>query len=73
MARRFSGHRLRTLRREAGISRTALAAAVGCCEHSVYSWERGTVAPRADTLAQIADALKCRLDDLLVEVEEACA
>lgn len=73
MARRFSGHRLRTLRTAAGISRTALAAAVHRCEHSVYLWERGTVAPSADALARIADTLGCRIDDLLVEVEEACA
>ncbi|HEY8376590.1 MAG TPA: helix-turn-helix transcriptional regulator [Nannocystis sp.] len=71
MARRFSGHRLRTLRREAGVSRTALAAAVYRCEHTVYLWERGRVAPSADALARIADTLGCRIDDLLVE--EACA
>jgi len=73
MARRFSSHRLRTLRRKAGVSRTVLAASVRRCAHSVYLWERGTVAPSADALARIADTLGCRIDDLLVEAEEACA
>ena len=73
MARRFSGHRLRTLRREAGISRTALAAAICRSSHSIYLWERGTVTPRADALGRLADALQCSVDDLLVDAGEACA
>ena len=73
LVRRFSGHRLRALRREAGISRTALAVMVGRCEHTLYLWERGRVAPRGDALVRLAAALGCTVDDLLVEVEEACA
>lgn len=72
MARRFSGHRLRTLRRQAGISRTRLAIVAGRCEHTVFLWERGRVAPRGDALARIAAAIGCHPDDLFVEVEEAC-
>ena len=71
MARRFSGHRLRTLRREAGISRTALAVMVGRCEHTLYLWERGRVAPRGDALGRLAHALQCTVDDLLVEEARA--
>lgn len=71
MARRFSGQHLRAMRTAAGISRTRLAAAVHRCEHTVYLWERGRVTPSANALAQVADALDCRPDDLFAE--EACA
>lgn len=67
MSRRFSPLRLIEERERVGKSRQDLADATRRSWWSVYGWERGSAAPPANTLARIADALECRIDDLFVE------
>ncbi|ACZ84844.1 helix-turn-helix domain-containing protein [Streptosporangium roseum] len=67
MARKFSGPRLRAARTAAKLSRAKLAIGVGRTAQSIYLYERESVTPPVNVLAQIADFLDCRFDDLLVE------
>jgi transcriptional regulator with XRE-family HTH domain len=64
MSRRFQPHLLAQIRRETRWSREQLAAAINSSYWSVRDWERGRTAPSAATLARIADALGCAIDDL---------
>jgi DNA-binding XRE family transcriptional regulator len=67
--RKFSPERLRQLRRDAGLSHTALAYMVSRSEQTIYLWERGAVTPSAETLVRVVEALDCTLDDLYEEAE----
>jgi transcriptional regulator with XRE-family HTH domain len=68
----FSGSKLRTLRLAAGLSSTQLAAAVGVSESTIHRAERGAFEPRATTVARIAGALDCRMEELF-DAEPAAA
>jgi transcriptional regulator with XRE-family HTH domain len=60
--------RLRGLREDAGLSQEQLAYAAGISRNHVQMLERGIgtwVNPRLSTLYGLADALGCRLADLL--------
>ena len=50
------GKRLKEERQRAGLSQPALAAIAGASKSAVISWEKGTSAPTATALAELADA-----------------
>ena len=60
---RFSPSRLRTLRERAGVSRMQLAYEAHRTEQSVWLWERGTVTPSIETLANVAACLGVSVGD----------
>jgi transcriptional regulator with XRE-family HTH domain len=49
--------RVRELRAERGLSKSALARAVGVTPTCVWNWEEGNTRPRADALARVAKTL----------------
>ena len=59
--------RLRSLRREAGLTQEALAARLYVTRAAVSKWETGKGYPAIDTLKQIADLFGCTLDELVSE------
>lgn len=61
--RRFSGHKLRVLRRRAKISRTVLAFVVGRTADSIGNYERGFTTPSGEVIAALAEHLDCSPDD----------
>jgi transcriptional regulator with XRE-family HTH domain len=71
MARTFSGPRLREARKSAGLSPEHLAISVGRSSYSIREYEMGRVTPSVTTLAAMADAVGCTVDDLLAEEEVA--
>jgi transcriptional regulator with XRE-family HTH domain len=71
--RAFSGERLRDRRRQARLSRTVLAFAVGRTAESIGNYERGSTVPRADVLAKLTQVLECDLDDLYEDAEAEVA
>lgn len=60
----FSGDRLQDLRREAGFSRTALAAKIGLSYGAVESWEQGAFEPSLRSLISLMKVLNCSFEDL---------
>lgn len=65
----FSGENLKTKRREASLSRTMLAAAIGVAATTLESWETGKATPRADSLGAACSVLGCAVDDLFAKAE----
>src|SRR5579872_5296779 len=59
------GHRLRHLRRQAGLTLEALGEAVGRPASYLSQLENGHREPRLSTVNQLAGALGCRPSDLL--------
>ena len=49
-------HVIRDLRRVAGLSQTELAARLKTTQSAVARWESGTVSPRLETVARVAEA-----------------
>lgn len=64
--RQAMGHRLRTMREEAGLTQDRLARAAKVGRVTLLRIERGEQSPRFATLAAIAKAFKRPLRDLLV-------
>lgn len=60
----FSGVQLRTLREGAGLSRTALAAAVGREYGAVEAWERGASEPSLPSAVSLMRVLGCSFEDI---------
>ena len=56
--------KIRTLRKEAGISQTELAKILGCGQPNICAWESGKSQPTTDRLPALAKALGCTIDDL---------
>ena len=52
-----------------GLTQAQLAEMVGCAQAEVSRWERGTHVRGGQRLAQIAQALECRIEDI-IEVQE---
>ena len=48
-----------------GMTQGQLAEKIGCSQKDVSRWEHGARTPRAETLAKLADALGCRMEDLI--------
>jgi transcriptional regulator with XRE-family HTH domain len=67
---RFSPTALRTLRKQARVSRDVLAFAIGRTTGSIANYEQGKTAPSAEIVAEIADYLDCELSDLFEEEVE---
>jgi transcriptional regulator with XRE-family HTH domain len=65
--------RLKSLRRQAGLSQEELAKRVGVHTTHIGRYERGNSRPSADALARLADALGVSGDYLLAGVEESAA
>lgn len=72
---RFSGDRLRALRRNIGLTRTQLAAGVGVTEPTVGTWERGEFEPSLRSMFQLIRVLDCSVDDLFASSpnDDPCA
>jgi transcriptional regulator with XRE-family HTH domain len=70
--RRFSGCKLRELRKGAKLNRDTLAFAVGRTVGSIGNYERGLTSPSAEVLAALAEHLDCAPEDFF-ESEEVDA
>lgn len=64
-------NRIAVLRRERGLSLTALAAAVGTTKAQIQKLERGDRRLTLDWMQRIAPALKVRISDLLPPEKES--
>jgi len=65
----FSGHRLRSARKAAGLRRERLAVAVDRSVASIALYETGSVDPPGTVIAGLASALDVRPGDLFDEVD----
>ena len=61
--------KLARMRIARGLTQTQLAEMTGCTQADISRWERGTHAMGSRRLAQIAQALECRIEDI-IEVQE---
>lgn len=66
------GEKIRTVRKDAGLTQTQLAELMGTTQQAVYLYERGENSPKIDTVAKIAEALKVPVEYLL-STESDCA
>ncbi|GAA1918696.1 helix-turn-helix domain-containing protein [Streptantibioticus ferralitis] len=62
--RQFDGHRVRAVRRAAGLRQADLASALGLSKTPIVDWEDGKAAPHPDRLPAVAKALKQDIDTL---------
>jgi DNA-binding XRE family transcriptional regulator len=60
---RFSPAKLRALREQAGLSRNALAFAIGRAPDSVRDCEYGRYVPNGDSMFALTQVLSCTLND----------
>lgn len=61
------GEHLATMRNKAGLSQEELAKKIGTPQQNIAYWEQSNKPPRSEVLMAIADALKVRVEALLVE------
>ncbi len=59
------GEKIRTVRKDAGLTQTQLAELMGTTQQAVYLYERGENSHKIDTVAKIAEALKVPVEYLL--------
>lgn len=59
------GNKLRKIRVERGLSQKQLADKVGCVQQVIHRYEKNEVEPRATMLKRLADALECKMEDLV--------
>jgi transcriptional regulator with XRE-family HTH domain len=64
MAKETMGQRLQRLRKEAGLSQSALARATGIPVTTIRGWEQDRRLPRIDSALKVARALGISLDKL---------
>ena len=62
--------RLRKLRREADLTQTQLAEALGATRGMIASYETGGKQPRLNILMKIADYFDCSIDYLVGKTDE---
>ena len=55
---------IRKMRLAAGLTQEELAAKVKVNQTAVSQWERGSALPSSDKLPEIAEALRCTIDEL---------
>jgi DNA-binding transcriptional regulator YiaG len=67
MSLQFSPPDLIRLRTVAHMSRDDLAREAGCSYWAVKTWELGTAVPGGESLAAVATAIGCSIDDLFIE------
>ena len=65
------GQRLRELRTERGLSQSALADLCGSNHPFISELERGVKVPSLTMILRLADALECRVVDLVEMFDEA--
>ena len=51
-------------RKKAGLTQVQLADLLGVSQANISAWEKGKDFPSADKLPNIAEVLKCKIDDL---------
>ncbi len=61
---------LRSARKAADISQADLARALGTSRESISAWESGKYWPSASVLPMLAEACRCRIEDLYLPDEE---
>lgn len=57
--------KLKDIRKAAGLTQIELAEKVGCSQVNIARWETGAHDPSLKMAKALADALKCKIDDLL--------
>ena len=57
--------KLKAKRLEKGLSRTELARRIRVTYEAILHYERGTREPRASILKKLAEALECKMEDLI--------
>ena len=57
--------KIKTLRKEQGMSQRAVAERIGCSQKSVDCWEKGLSEPTAGFICALADCFLCSTDFLL--------
>lgn len=65
--RHFSGELLRKYRTEAGLTLVQAAALAGVIWQQWQKWELGKARPNADTVALLADVVRCEFIDQLYD------
>jgi transcriptional regulator with XRE-family HTH domain len=60
-----TAERIKTARKEAGITQDELASKMFVTHHCISMWERGLRQPKYETLSRIADALGINVNRLL--------
>lgn len=63
----FSHHKVRELRKKRGLTQDQLARRAGLTNNGLIQVECGRRAPKASTLAALADALKVKTDVFFVD------
>lgn len=61
---------LKRRRVEKNLTQEQLAAIIGVGQSAIANWETGMRKPDVITLIQLAKALDCTADDLLVDIKE---
>ena len=56
--------RLKSLRKERGLTQQKLAKCLNVSQNAVYNWENGIREPNIDTIHRIAEILECDISDL---------
>ena len=56
---------IKEMRIKRGLTQKQLAELLGVKQSNISRWEAGTFQPNATTLKKMADALNCRIDDLI--------
>ena len=62
--------KIREKRKEAGLSQTQLARVLHVTHATVSMWETGRNMPSLESIVHCADALGCRVDDLIERRQE---
>ena len=58
-------HNIRVLREKIGFSQQQVAESVNVSQQAVARWENGTHEPTLRMAKALAEALKCKIDDIL--------
>lgn len=59
------GEKIRTVRKDAGLTQTQLAERIGVTKQNVHLYETGKINPRIETVVKFAEALKVPVEYLL--------
>ncbi len=63
----FSGKKLARLRKKRGLTQTELADKVGVIKQAISLYETGKNIPYTENWIALANALDCKVDDLLIQ------
>ena len=64
---KLTGQNIAVLRKQSGISVRELQTMLGfATPQAIYKWQKGEALPAVDNLVILADALRVRIDDILV-------